>query len=98
IKNLIAKRPDLQIDTIDADTVDKGKTLFYSPRRKDDTDKALFRLMSIGVIEDYTVDYNLKTYTLKVTKKNEGEYIEALFGYIKRYYSESRAKQEIQKV
>ncbi|MAB47599.1 MAG: hypothetical protein CMC05_03110 [Flavobacteriaceae bacterium] len=98
IKNLIAKRPDLQIDTIDTDIVDKGKTLFYSPRRKDDTDKALFRLMSIGVIDDYTVDYNLKTYTLKVTKKNEGEYIEALFEYIKRYYSESRAKQEIQKV
>ena len=67
-------------------------------RRKDDTDKALFRLMSIGVIDDYTVDYNLKTYSLKVIKKGEGEYISALFEYIKRYYSESRAKQEIQKV
>ena len=79
IKKLTAKRPDLQLDTIDSE-------------------KALFRLMSIGVIEDYTVDYNLKTYTLKVTKKDEGEYTNALFEYIKRYYSESRAKQEIQKV
>ena len=98
IKKLTTKRPDLQIDIIDSEIVDKGKTMFYSPRRKDDTDKALFRLMSIGVIEDYTVDYNLKTYTLKVTKKEEGEYTNALFEYIKRYYSESRAKQEIQKV
>lgn len=98
IKNLIAKRPDLQIETINPGIVEKGKTMFYSPRRKDDTDKALFRLMSIGVIDDYTVDYNLKTYSIKVKKKQEGAYVNALFKYIKRYYSESRAKQEILKV
>src|SRR5699024_6944373 len=51
-----------------------------------------------GVIDDYTIDYNLKIYTLKIIKKPEGEYIDNLFNYIKRYYSESRAKQEIKKV
>ncbi|MFA6796842.1 MAG: DEAD/DEAH box helicase [Bacilli bacterium] len=98
IDNLADKRPDLQINELDEDVIKKCLVLFYSPRTKADTDKALFRLLSIGVIDDYTVDYNKKTYTLKVVKKKEGGYEERLFNYIKRYYSEIRANQEIEKV
>lgn len=98
IDNIADKRPDLQINELDEDIIKKCLVLFYSPRTKADTDKALFRLLSIGVIDDYTVDYNKKTYTLKVVKKEEGGYEERLFNYIKRYYSEIRANQEIEKV
>ncbi|RIV73318.1 hypothetical protein D2U88_02810 [Flagellimonas aequoris] len=98
IGNLADKRPDLQINDLDDQVLNKALVIFYSPRTKADTDKALFRLLSIGVIDDYTVDYNKKTYTLKVVKKAEGEYKNRLFNYIKRYYSEIRANQEIQKV
>jgi len=98
IDNIADKRPDLQINELDEDVIKKCLVLFYSPRTKADTDKALFRLLSIGVIDDYTVDYNKKTYTLKVVKKEEGGYEERLFNYIKRYYSEIRANQEIEKV
>ncbi|WP_333907957.1 DEAD/DEAH box helicase [Aequorivita sinensis] len=98
IKKIVKLRPDLELGTVDSEIIKKGMTRFYAVRRKDDTDKALFRLMSIGVIDDYTVDYNLKTYTLKVIKKPKGKYIESLFNYIKRYYSQSRAEQEIEKI
>lgn len=98
LKKLTKLRPDLAIDNIDPEILKKGRTRFYAIRRKDDTDKALFRLMSIGVIDDYTVDYNLKTYTLKIIKKPEGAFKTNLFTYIKKYYSESRANQEIKKV
>ncbi|MBK9023805.1 MAG: hypothetical protein IPL69_07485 [Saprospiraceae bacterium] len=33
------------------------RELYYSPRVKADTDKAIFRLASIGIVDDYTVDY-----------------------------------------
>ncbi len=98
ISNLDQRRPDLKINELDENVLNKGLVIFYSPRAKADTDKALFRLLSIGVIDDYTVDYNKKTYTLKVVKKEEGGYEERLFNYIKRYYSEIRANQEIEKV
>lgn len=98
IDNLIYKRPDLNIDELGKEVLNKALLTFYSPRKKADTDKALFRLLSIGVIDDYTVDYNKKTYTLKVVKKAKGEYEKNLFNYIKRYYSEIRANQEIQRV
>lgn len=98
IKKLIKLRPDLNIGDMDLDVLQRGRTRFYATRRKDDTDKALFRLMSIGVIDDYTVDYNLKTYTLKIIKKPKGVFTKSLFNYIKKYYSESRANQEIKKV
>jgi len=76
----------------------KLKVIFYGPRQKADTDKAIFRLMSIGVIDDYTVDYNKKTYTLKVTKKEPSKYTENLGNFIRRYYSNIKTQNEINKV
>ncbi len=83
---------------INKDNLERLKEIFYRPRQKEDTDKAIFRLMTIGVIEDYTVDYNKKTYTLKILKKQPGEYKRNLENYIRRYYSAAKAKSEIQKV
>jgi superfamily II DNA helicase RecQ len=94
LENLNEKRPNMGLSKLGDEIKNKAKVAFYSQRVKADTDKALFRLMSIGVIDDYTIDYNKKTYTLHITKKKEGEYITELYEYIKRYYSENRALQE----
>ena len=98
IQNMNERSPDLGLSLLDKETLNKALIRFYSRREKADTDKALFRLMSIGVIDDYTVDYNKKTYTLKIEKKKKGSYINSLYNYIKRYYSENRAIQEKEKV
>jgi ATP-dependent DNA helicase RecQ len=71
---------------------------FYAPRTKADTDKALYRLSCLGIIDDYTVDYIKKEYTLHLTKREPAYYADKLYQYIKRYYSESRAKAAIQEI
>ena len=71
--------------------------LFDGFRVKSDTEKALYRLSTVGVIDDYTVDFNSKTYTVFAARKTEHQYFKNLENYIRKYYSEVRTKQEIRK-
>lgn len=71
--------------------------LFNGFRTKADTEKALYRLSTIGVIDDYTIDFNSKTYTILATRKSDQQYFENLEKYIRKYYSEVRTKQEVLK-
>jgi ATP-dependent DNA helicase RecQ len=40
-------------------------------RNKDDTEKAIYRLMMLGVVDDYTVDYRSDLYTLNLRKRSD---------------------------
>jgi ATP-dependent DNA helicase RecQ len=64
---------------------------------KDDKEKALYRLLTLGVIDDYTKDYNSNTFTITTKGRNENDYIETLRNYIGKYYSEIRTELEIEK-
>lgn len=97
IKNLEEARPQYSLSE-NKDETGKLKHLFYSPRIKADTDKAIFRLASIGIVDDYTVDYNKKSYTVFITKKTDDEYIEQLKVFMRKYYSANRVDSEIEKV
>jgi len=66
--------------------------IFPKIRDEHDTFKAIYRLSTIGVIDDYEVDYNSKTLTLFISKKEEKEYLAQLHKYLARYLSEERAK------
>jgi len=97
IQKLEEARP--QYGLIDnKDETGKLQQLFYSPRFKADTDKAIFRLVSIGIIDDYTVDYNKKSYTVFITKKTDDEYLEQLAVFMRKYYSANRVETELKKV
>ncbi len=69
--------------------------LFDGYRTKADTEKALYRLSTVGVIDDYTVDFNSKTYTVYAKRKTDKQYFKNLENYIRKYYSEVRTKKEI---
>lgn len=71
--------------------------LFDGFRTKADTEKALYRLSTVGIIDDYTVDFNSKTFTVYAKRKTEEQYFKNLEDYIRKYYSEIRTKQEIKK-
>ncbi len=79
-------------------SVNRLKKLLNKLREKTDTERALFRLATIGVIDDYTVDFRSEVFVLDVTKKEESVYKQHLYHYINTYYSEARAQAEIQKV
>jgi hypothetical protein len=66
---------------------------------KDDTDiaKAIYRMTSIGLIEDFTQDYVNERYRIVSIRKSEGEYFEGLKSFLLRYYAPDRADNEINK-
>jgi ATP-dependent DNA helicase RecQ len=74
------------------------KRLFPKIRDEHDTFKTIYRLSIIGVVDDYEVDYNSKTLTLFVLKKEDKEYINHLHRYLRRYLSEERAAKVLQEV
>lgn len=74
------------------------KRLFWSRRDKDDTDKAIYRLSCIGLVEDVTIDYLSQTYNLKIKKRDEGEYYHYLQRFFEKYYSPERAAKKMVEV
>lgn len=98
IEYLVEEYSDIQLSDLIDRNLAQCEGVFYRPRVKSDTDKALYRLLSIGVIDDYTVDYNKSSYELVITKKPDGAYRDALFRYIRRYYSIDRAEREILRI
>ncbi len=66
----------------------KFMALYNGYRDKMDTEKAIYRLSTLGIIDDYTVNFSSNTFSLKGTKKTEKEYKDNLKGYLLKYYSE----------
>lgn len=72
--------------------------VYYIPRSQDDTAKAIYRLVSVGIIDSYTIDYQNKLYTIQFTKKTDHDYYRSLEELISRYTSKNVAKREIEKL
>lgn len=68
------------------------KELWFSRRTKADTDKALYRLTCIGIVDDFEVDYRNDLYRLHLKLKMPGDYVVAVYQYMRRYYSDSRVR------
>ena len=60
---------------------------FCKRRDKDDTDKAIYRMCCIGLVDDVTIDYNNHFYTLKIVKRPDGFYYNSLRVFFEKYYS-----------
>lgn len=71
---------------------------YFLPRSQEDTAKAIYRLISIGIIDSYHIDYQNQLYTVTFTKKKDQEYFNALEELIGRYSSKNMAKQEVEKL
>jgi ATP-dependent DNA helicase RecQ len=69
--------------------------LFNAYRTKQDTEKAIYRLSTLGIIEDYTVDFNSQTFTLHGRKKDETEYRKQLENYLQKFYSDKTARKKL---
>ena len=70
---------------------------YYQGRNQEDTAKAIYRLISIGVIDAYTIDYQNKVYTVHFTKKEPGAYFNAFETLMVRYTSLRAAATEIER-
>lgn len=79
---------DLQRGVQKGTAFSKFMALYNGYRDKLDTEKAIYRLSTLGIIDDYTVNFSTSTFNLIGTKKTEKEYKEILRKYLCKYYSE----------
>lgn len=69
--------------------------LFDRLRDKPATDKAIYRMVCIGLIDDFTVDYNNDLYRLCLVRKVPGSYFGALEEFYGRYYSREAVHERV---
>src|SRR5579875_2208895 len=65
--------------------------LYNGYRNKMDTEKAIYRLSTLGIIDDYTVNFSANTFTLFGVKKTDKQYKNCLEQYLLKYYSQKSA-------
>ena len=66
-------------------------TKFYQIRERRDTLSAVKRLKTVGVIDDFTIDYHAKNITLTISPKKEENYLLILKRYLQRYVTPNYA-------
>lgn len=74
------------------------ENLFTQIRNEEDTNKAIYRLSIIGVVDDYTVDYNSKTISTHITKKPKGHYTQKLKEYLLQYNSPEKTDEKLERL
>lgn len=96
--DLIAKVAKCSGDTrwlryhADVTTYKKLRLLFCRKRDKDDTDKAIYRMCCVGLVEDVTIDYLSQTYELKIKNRTDEEFKQYMLNFFRRYYSLEQAQ------
>jgi hypothetical protein len=63
-------------------------TLFGQTRTGNDIEKVIYRLATIGLVEDYVVDYNARQYRITIQKQPDAFYIDTLMNYLGLYVSQ----------
>ena len=76
----------------------KIENIYFLPRKEDDTAKAVYRLFSIGVIDDYTIDYNANLYNVSFKRKSPESYKRHFEQYLLRYKSQKTVEKLIGKI
>jgi ATP-dependent DNA helicase RecQ len=71
------------------------KRAFLKPRSQEDTSKAIFRLVSLGIIDGYTIDYQNKLFKIYFEKKQDGFYFKKLIAILSRYSSSQIAEHTV---
>jgi ATP-dependent DNA helicase RecQ len=74
------------------------ENLFTQIRNEEDTYKAIYRLSIIGVVDDYTVDYNSKTISAYISKKPQGYYTLKLKEYLLQYNSPEKTDEKLERL
>ena len=71
------------------------RRVFCKKRDKDDTDKAIYRMCCIGLVDDVTIDYLSQTYELKIHKRTDEEFKQYMLNFFRKYYSLEQAQKKV---
>ena len=71
---------------------------FCKKRDKDDTDKAIYRMCCIGLVDDVTIDYLSQTYELRIHKRTDEEFRQNMLDFFRKYYSTEQAQKKVNEI
>ena len=74
------------------------KKFYYSAIKMIDVQRIIYRLYSVGLIEDYTIDYNHGLITLTLLKKKKEDYIRSTQQHMLKYLSRSKTLEIIKEL
>lgn len=74
------------------------RKLFCKKRDKDDTDKAIYRMCCVGLVEDVTIDYLSQTYELKIRNRTNEEFKQSMLNFFRKYYSLEQATKKVDEI
>ena len=80
------------------DIFERLKKEFCRKRDKDDTDKAIYRMCCMGLVEDVTIDYLSESYELKVKKRSDEEFQQYMMDFFLKYYSPDQAVVKVREI
>lgn len=86
---------DDYLNKVSIDDRIKLQRAYYINRSADDTSKAIYRLLSIGIISDYTINYQDKYYKVTVKNHASGTYFNNLENLMAKYTSTNMAANKI---
>ena len=98
IRNSDAQKFCTSLGLMDEKLIENIKRKYYTPRGEDDTSKAIYRMISIGIIDSYSIDYANKLYKIKIVKKDTETYFDNLSDLLARYVSPVYASSEVNKL
>jgi len=76
--------------------IDEFKNSFWQIRNSSDTQRAIYRLNILGVIDDYTIDYSNDIFEVVFSGKVDGFYYNKLKEYLLKYIGETEAENIIE--
>lgn len=76
--------------------INEFKNSFWKIRNSSDTQRAIYRLNILGVIDDYTVDYSNDIFEVVFSGKEDGYYYNKLKDYLLKYIGETEAENIIE--
>ena len=71
--------------SLNPDTVNYLETNYSKIRNSSDTQRAIYRMSIVGIIDDYVIDYVGSFIEVRFKAKSESEYLNNFKTYIKRY-------------
>jgi ATP-dependent DNA helicase RecQ len=80
------------------DTKQIIEKLYLQERSNGETDKLIYRMVSMGLVEDYTIDYTTKQINCTFINESEEYYLLKIEEYLRKYLSETSTIIEIEKL
>lgn len=70
----------------------------WGRRDKGDTEKAIYRLLQIGLVKDYTVDFHAKVFTLTIEKAPDEVYHKNFRFYLEKFFPTDRVSRILEEL